>query len=224
MSGNGEIKIKSDSRQSDVIKKILKDLPVTQKELTEKDFERNVKGGICYMLSMEWLRLIINEDASWKHFGADYETTVAYCKQIMNNYYAHATNGYTLSNMASYRDITMDRSMVELCMKGAAAVPREIIADNYDELADVIVGGDIDNRLFFIRLEMGGAAHQVAAYLSSVSKIYFYDPNFGVISISAFDNTGLKVKAAEFTRKLYDTYAGENLNIDRAYVRIIQER
>lgn len=223
MNGNGEIKIKSDSRQSDIIEKILKDLPVTQKELIEKNFEGCVKCGICYMLSMEWLRLIINDDASWKKFGADYETNLAYYKQIMNNHYTYATDAKSLVNVTSFRDIEMDRGMVGLCMKNAASVPREKIANSYNELADVIAGGDIDNRLFFIRLEMGGSAHRVAAYLSSVAKIYFYDPNFGVISVSAFDNAGLKVKAAEFMKRLYDIYAGGNLIIGRAYVRIVQK-
>lgn len=223
MNGNGEIKIKSDSRQSDIIKKILKDLPVTQKELIEKNFEGCVEGGICYMLSMEWLRLIVNEESSWKKFGADYKSNLAYYKQIMTNYYEYATDGKTLVNVTSFRDIEMDRGMVELCMKNAASVPREKIADTYNELADAIAGGDIDNRLFFIRLEMGGSAHQVAAYLSSVAKIYFYDPNFGVISVSAFDNVGLKAKTVDFVKRLYDTYARGNLNIDKAYVRIIQK-
>lgn len=223
MNGNGEIKIKSDSRQSDIIKKILKDLPVTQRELIEKNFEGCVKGGICYMLSMEWLRLIVNEESSWKKFGADYESNLAYYKQIMTNYYAYATDGKTLVNATSFRDIEMDRGMVELCMKNEASVPREKIADSYNELADAIADGDIDNRFFFIRLEMGGSAHRVAAYLSSVAKIYFYDPNFGVISVSAFDNVGLKAKTVDFVKRLYDTYARGNLNIDKAYVRIIQK-
>ena len=223
MNGNGEIKIKSDSRQSDIIKKILKDLPVTQKELIEKNFEGCVEGGICYMLSMEWLRLIVNEESSWKKFGTDYKSNLAYYKQIMTNYYEYATDGKTLVNVTSFRDIEMDRGMVELCMKNAASVPREKIADSYNELADAIAGGDIDNRFFFIRLEMGGSAHQVAAYLSSVAKIYFYDPNFGVISVSAFDNVGLKAKTVDFVKRLYDTYAKGNLNIDKAYVRIIQK-
>lgn len=212
--------------QNGIIKKILKDMPQEAHGYLENQFYNKVKNGICYMLSMEWLRLIIsNSDLNWKEFGENIiDTKPVYYKQIMTNFYTYATRDdvAVLTKTLLYNDIRMDKVLVNLCMNKIAGVTNEKIVDTESDFANRIIGGN--NKYFFVRLEMKRAAHQIALYKETDNKLYIYDPNIGIISISSTDKS-LMENTTEVIRKIWRMYAGfgANYRIEKAYIRIIEK-
>lgn len=228
-----------EQNQGETIDYILEILPPLDLAYKGDEYQRVVTGGICYMLSMEWLRLIVTGEARsiWgDDFGMleDVKKQPAYYKQIMNNFYAYASemkvtvkvNGKmkemtileALTGTNNYADIAIDKELVSLCMKQAAQVTGEAIFTSEDEMADNMDRG----RLMFIGLDFlikenleeniveHPEGHQVAAYRESETVMYFFDPNIGTIKAEGTTPDELKVKVRKLVNDIWHYYQDEN--------------
>lgn len=203
-------KHKTEFHQGIVIGEILERLNEAGDKDYENLYEISIDGGICYMLSMEWLRLVINEDLSWKTVFVDKEMTLAelaYFKQIANNFFAYFNDTVKLDNR-----LCNDKDWVELCTKGKATIVQAARkAKSYEELADALTDA---KKYMTIRLrgvekvekQEKPWGHRVSAYLESSNVLYFFDPNIGTIQIAASSPEDLKTKTKEVMRRIWSGY------------------
>lgn len=214
-----------EQKQGDTIKYILenagmKDVPEIAS--LEKKFKKAIENGICYMLSMEWLHLIVTGKPEWATtYGTmdDVQRNTAYYKQIATNFFALADKSLGVKNQVigglSYSSIQADSEFVALSMRGAAKVVGEQVANSADELAGAMVNG---KQLMFIRLGLNGGAHQVAAYRESDTCLYFFDPNYGTIKVSAANAAELLTKL----KQLADYFYTKVYKVQQAVVRYLE--
>lgn len=217
-----------DQNQGDIINAILEKFPAPTVKGLRKRFKKDIEGGICYMLSMEWLRLIITGNDQWKQFGEiTGEKDIIYYKQIAQNfcmYLDDAKNNLTdyLTNGASNNSKSVDEEFVKLCMAGAAEVTGERQVATAEEMAKAITE-DKSEKYFSVRLIMKEGAHRVAAYREDKVTLYFYDPNRGIINVTAETEEELFIKVTRLMCNVWKVYYTGNSEIANGYVRFVKK-
>lgn len=88
-------------KQSELIAKIIENLSLNHsKDIKAEERINEIKNGICYMLSVEWLRLIYTNTEKWKTFCFHQRNNtgeivltppeIAYYTQISNNFFTYS--------------------------------------------------------------------------------------------------------------------------------------
>lgn len=197
------------AQQGKLITTLLEELNDVTAKGQRQEFAKGIKCGICYMLSLEWLRLIITGDDRWRNnFGQvsdNDKAALGYYKQIANNFLAYAKrkNGLdeVLKKLSTLED---DKVLVELGTANAATLKDyDVTAGSADKLADALFRGE---NLMFIRLVLQGSGHRVAAYRLNETTLYFYDPNIGTIQIHGDSADELRSETVRLLRWLWGAY------------------
>lgn len=204
--------------QDYIIEKVSESLGEDKRSLMEKE---DIRRGICYMLSMEWLRSIIKDGPTDRLMAFNEQATVdrelPYYKQIANNYFVYAQNvsaGWkALTGQPVDIAVLMGEALkgelntmqkinalfVELCSdKKLAGQATRMFADK-QEFATDFRTVQPEYLLFGFRRTVGGASegHKMACVRVKDGKLLFYDPNFGV---QKADDIG------DVTEFVYNTY------------------
>jgi len=195
--------------QGKLITTLLKEMNDVQVQGQREEFAKGIKGGICYMLSLEWLRLIITGDDGWRNdFGqiADGDkAALGYYKQIADNFLAYAERKNGLNGvLKAIHTLADDRILFELgTAKAGTLKAKDTTINPVDELAKALLGGE---NLMFIRLVLEEGGHRVAAYRLNETTLYFYDPNIGTIQVHGNNADELRSETMRLLRWLWDAY------------------
>lgn len=166
----------------------------------EQETIEKIKGGICYMLSIEWLLKLLEQPnvypASVYDTQFDNSETAMYYKQIADNYYKFSADwGYTFESraghpgaekMAGTHMVEIDRRYVELCSKEKYTVPNTF--NQFTSAADItgLYGGNCALLLYLNVIPntptVQGFGHEMALWRYN-NQSYFYDPNEGVFNL-----------------------------------------
>lgn len=219
--------LKATVNQGKIIKAIEEDY---QKEDNKEALKQvnYISRGMCYMLSIEWLRLIhetLLDDHSgqtlpdWKlEFGtiAHFSTPqgLAYYKQIANNFIAYKkrnTDEYACitHKIEEGKDIKIDddKAFVEVCTKGRLEVKNFNYPLDKNGLVDKIMEGA---PFMLLGIYFSKGAHEAALYYKgNEKKIYFFDCNAGIYEITAQDEAELRSKVVTLVDEMWTTYGVE---------------
>lgn len=169
----------------------------------EQETVEKIKGGICYMLSIEWLLKLLGQPNAYPAsvYDTQFENseTAMYYKQIANNYYIFSENwSYTFENRAGHpgaekmpgtRMVEIDRHYVERCSMGKYTVPNTF--NQFTAAADItgMYGGNCALLLYLNVIPntppARGFGHEMALWRYN-GQGYFYDPNEGVFKLPDF--------------------------------------
>lgn len=213
---------KPEQEQSDTIERILNGMKIKGCSALKKEYKKGIEYGICYMLSMEWMRLTAvsaNERVWQEDFGSigHVNSELRYYQQIANNYFAYASDQYGVKPYLvwqNYASIETDKTFVELGTGKQLKVTAEAEAYNPEQMADRLLNSE---KWMFIRLNLNNAAHQIAAYRKNNLSLYVFDPNIGTIEITAGSEEELKIKTVHLLSYLWQYLYG----IQSAYVRYV---
>ncbi len=213
-----------EQRQSDTIDLILNNLKIKGCSTLKKEYKKGIEYGICYMMSMEWMRLtaVYTNEKIWKEdFGSrdHVENELKYYQQIASNYFSYASEQYGVKPYLvwnnNYESMETDKNFVEFGTGKQLKVTAEADAYNPEQMADQLLNSE---KWMFIRLNLVNAAHQIAAYRKDNLTLYVYDPNIGTIEITAISEAELKVKAVHLLSYLWQYLYG----IQSAYIRYVR--
>lgn len=178
------------SSQREIINKVIED--ITQQDNIFKVEKEVIRGGICYMLSIEWLRSYIldnkmrvvelNFDTEIKNEEDEekMKLALAYYKQIANNFFQYIQElrgefkeEIKAEKIASEED--WHKTFIEKCSYNKLTCN---LRKNYD-------GDPSKNKYFMIGINMHKnnkriAGHMTAGYVEDNQNIIFYDPNYGI--------------------------------------------
>ncbi len=181
-------------------------------------FIGSIEHGICYMLSMEWLRSVaINENAWEWEYGTPLhaENNIAYYEQIARNFqtYGEICAGKFKGVMEEI-ELQYDIDMYRTGTNDVLAVVEEFgCFDNVDAMAECMSQKQ-NGTMFTIRLQFNNkedakiSGHRIAAYMSdSELKFYFYDPNMGVTVVEADNQNELVLLIKECIGVWWELYA-----------------
>lgn len=189
-----EFEMKGKQAQEYTIKRLLKKWNKTGVKEVDEEFKNSIENGICYMLSMEWLRLIVKGNPAWNNeYGMDYDVDEngAYYKQIANNYVAYfSDNGTAEKLVPNWNNKQVAEKLIPLGT-GKDLKTKEYIIDPAKDLCDKLF--EEGNKYMFIELNMADGGHAVAAYREE-KVFYLFDPNFGVIEVQEGNKTELRRK------------------------------
>lgn len=184
-----------------------------------KQIFTQLKDGICYALSIDWLRQLLEAGKNIPDtIPANYTsgTPLLYYKQIANNYYKFAldfdrTTGYLNLGLPAAgiaeavrhhgHDFIncMDTRYTELCTGGQATVASTIDCSSRAtlryELEQALASGRECRMMVW--LSTTAFAHEMAVYIRA-GVLYFYDPNSGIHAGTA----------NEITNEIHRIYAG----------------
>lgn len=169
----------------------------------EKETVDSIHGGICYMLSIEWLLRLLEEPDAYPDsiYDTNYRNpaTLSYYKQIANNYFKYAADyDYTFQGRAGHAGAEasagtgiadMDRNYVEYCSRKKYTVRNA--CRNYNAATDITGGFAGDCALLvFLDIEPNNPrvdefGHEMALWRHG-GQSYFYDPNEGVFLLPDF--------------------------------------
>lgn len=181
--------------------------------LGEQSKVKASQGGICYMLSMEWLRRVILEGISDEvvHFNEQQQVddNLYYYKQIANNYYNYVQNLLAQNDMeADVNQILeeaaagllvsrneIDKLYAELSSWGEMEAVVTYIVSSDQELVNVF---EEKKPQYFLlgagwKVQSPGSdevrtiGHRMAGMVNSNGQIILYDPNEGVLEINSVD-------------------------------------
>lgn len=162
-----------------------------------------VEHGICYMLSLEWLRCAIGGSKDLAHFlnlGDDHKVkpkfdtvACAYFKQVANNFIAYSDrlkNQFRVSAVDFLKDIVtlpsgitypeIDNYFADLCSGKRINFDKAESTGNADLFNRVLTGqGD---RMFFLRLVLTEGGHRIA-FINKGDTLNLFDPNYGVYKV-----------------------------------------
>ena len=181
----------------------------------KKVFERMqaIDGGICYMLSVEWLRLIHTNQEGFDKFclhPRDKEgkiiltpSELAYYTQIANNFfeYTELFDGtlkrilqHTIleKNLDNCSNFEIDMKLVPLCfgsknapnVKKAMDAQKKLISFNHS-MNNYFISHTNSKLLIGLTGKEGNDyfGHETAMFRNA-ENYYFFDPNFGIFKVS----------------------------------------
>lgn len=222
---NFDGKLEVEKRQIDITEQLRKLVNIPGEPELDAQYKELIRGGICYALSMEWLRLIVvnggnvNDDFGALEMCEDEVTpekkSLAYYKQIANNFFAYATQDSRLAGIRAtnnYASIEMDKTMVKMCMADQAKVVAEKTATALRPTARIIMDNH-DGNLMFIRLIMNQAAHRIAGYRADANTLYIYDPNIGTIMLRGINDAELEDKVELLFEQLHRKYGFNQVTV-----------
>lgn len=179
-----------------------------------------VQGGICYMLSIDWLRQLLEPGKDIRSTILDNPTAGAslmYYKQATNNYYKFMldfarTHGYLDTSLPVWNIAEVilnhghnfvnacDTRYTELCTKNTATVRATTACNQKADVQRALETPASDKESWMmlwlsLPYAAGASAHEMAAYIRN-GALYFYDPNSGIWSGSA----------AEIADEIYSAY------------------
>ncbi len=194
--------------QSELIDMLINEMNDVKDKEQEQRFRDEIEDGICYMLSLEWLRLIITGSDEWRrNFGvADNAEKLGYYKQLANNFIAYAEETQTglRSILLEVGTLADDQALYELCTAKAVRIKdKEVTLACPDRLTEVLLG---DEKFMTIRLLMPDAGHRVAAYRLNETTLYFYDPNIGTVQVHGDNAAELKKEVKELISNIWQIY------------------
>lgn len=161
------------------------------------------RGGICYMLSMEWIRGVIKNGVTPElvNFNdpAEVDKNLEVYRQIASNFYNYAQNMQAQSGrMADVREILQeaaDRRLISngqiddlyasLSSWGQMRVAASYTVSNGSELSSKLLA--VKPQYFLLGITWKDGGHEMAGTLMEDGHIVFYDPNDGVYQIDSFE-------------------------------------
>lgn len=158
--------------------------------------KKEIEDGICFMLSIEWLRQIIENGgitAELKKFNQGLDTadanerkrTLAYYKQIANNFFAY--NREDEGEIPRKRETAWENDLfVSLCsnkrLKSLVTCQSSDAAQlkkHYDACGE-------KGNYYLIGFFCTGGGHEMAFTIDEKGKYWFYDPNSDVWVADSF--------------------------------------
>ncbi|WP_294239576.1 YopT-type cysteine protease domain-containing protein [Pseudobutyrivibrio sp.] len=200
---------------STIIKKII---DACEFKEGEADISESIRRGMCFALSVEWLRAIHEKIQGWdKDYGTEnhYNAKPKYYMQIARNFQTYIrTDKNSLTRLLGTNTVEADYTAFASLMTGnifeecyALKIPGAGHITTPDVFAEQICRSS-NYLLMYMRLKKG--AHAVAAYFDKNKRtVYFYDPNCGVVSFSSEDLDDLEAQLKEFLTKWWKEYEGE---------------
>lgn len=169
----------------------------------EQEIVRSIEGGICYMLSIEWLLKLLDNPAAYPDsiFDNDFGNpkVLAYYKQIANNYHQFSIDfNHTFDKRAKHSKaeiatggsiIDMDKKYVGYCSKNRHKVLTS--GGPFNSSTDITsMFGENSALLVYLNVipdnpSIKGFAHEMALWKYG-GKSWFYDPNMGVFMLKDF--------------------------------------
>lgn len=150
-----------------------------------------IDGGICYMLSMEWIQRVIesNDDpiADFNNLCLDDEQErkkkLAYFKQIANNFFPYAMNYFHEADTDD--NDAINSFFVDLCSKGK--LQAHTVCGNRARISQAFTRGKSKFYLLGYTADwvdqdgnVQSEGHEMAFAVNTSGKLWFYDPNTGV--------------------------------------------
>ncbi|MBD5106316.1 MAG: hypothetical protein HDT41_04985 [Lachnospiraceae bacterium] len=196
-----------------VIRNMLDDNPKNKKVA---DRMLAIDGGICYMLSVEWLRLIYTNQNGWDKFclhPRDNEgkiilkpTELAYYTQIANNFYTYSdlfddSTKTTLQDAILGKELRdcsnfeIDMKLVPLCFRSEnapivkkAMKPQRELTSLKNSMNNYFISHTNSKLLVGLYGNEGTDyfGHETAMFRNA-ENYYFFDPNFGIFKITNMD-------------------------------------
>jgi len=172
----------------------------------------SIRNGICYMLSMEWLRLFVIGPSGLPNFAPNNE--IEYYKMIALDY-------ITYSGFIKYANIIIDPSE----FKKDPILRADVYANLDKELGENCSNGKLKFKSFFnitncdnfisnisainkyalFRFDWLDKDNKNVAHMTAFIRIdgvlYFFDPNFGIFKIYSPD---MNISEEEALRTLFD--------------------
>ncbi len=189
MNITGQIKQKFS--QTELLEKLITTYGESAKE---KEASECIKGGICYMLSVEWLLKLMETPNSYPdsiyNTQFDNEKVLMYYKQIADNYYKFASDFHlTFQKTTEHpgaellpgnRMVDIDKKFVQLCSNSKYCVKDSYGVYNSPTNLEHVYEKDCA-LLLYLNVNAGADsfAHEMAIWRYK-NKNYFYDPNQGV--------------------------------------------
>jgi hypothetical protein len=180
--------------------------PGSEKTLTTDAVIQTMEGGICYMLSMEWIReKILKDNNQVQQFNVigfnekDYvKNNLAHYVQIANNYYVYGQDTDMRVNVSQFYRIPLTDDLsdfqkinelfVELCSANKLDGSTTYIKTTSDYLEECVK--NIESGYFLLGFSASennsGFGHETAFAKKKDGTILFYDPNFGVMEADEF--------------------------------------
>ena len=212
-----------------VIRNMLDDNPKNKKVA---DRMLAIDGGICYMLSAEWLRLIHTNQNGWDKFclhPRDNEgkiiltpSELSYYTQIANNFYTYsnlfdnstkttlqaAILGKNLDNCSCFE---IDQKLVPICFGNVNATfrkamdPQKKLTSLKNSMNNYFISHTNSKLLIGLYGNDGTDyfGHETAMFRNA-GNYYFFDPNFGIFKITNMDI---------FLEDFWDTYNIQKVEI-----------
>lgn len=161
------------------------------------------RGGICYMLSMEWIREVILSGVTpvLVDFNdqAEVDRNLETFRQIANNFYTYVQNFLAQrGGMADARVVVqeatdhqlrsnwqIDRLYARLGSWGQMRAVASYTVSNGSELTSKFL--EVKPQYFLLGIIWNGGGHEMAGTLMGDGHIVFYDPNDGVYLIDSFE-------------------------------------
>lgn len=199
---------------STIIKKIIDDCEFKE---GDADISQYIIGGMCFALSVEWLRAIHENVKGWNDdYGTEkhYNANPTYYMQIARNFQA-----YKRKDEKSLRSL-LGTKTVKAVLTAFTSLMTGNIFERCEELenpdAGHITTPDVlaeqicsSSNYLLIYMDLNEGAHAVAAYFDkNERKVYFYDPNCGVVSFSSDDLDDLEAQLKGFLTKWWQEYNG----------------
>lgn len=204
----GKQNLKQTFTQSELLKQLE---PLYSGSETDPASLEMISGGICYMLSMEWIRQLIVEKPGppASIFNNDFtsQANLDYFKQVANNYCTFSGSyDYTFFSAVSYypsaaaipkvgRSImeSVDRHFTELCSNGNMEVAKSELK-NAPNLAGAQFKALQKEHGMMLWLQVYGSgetfeglAHEMALWRTAEDVLYFFDSNEGVFEVNDTD-------------------------------------
>lgn len=184
--------------QSELLEKLI---PTYGAGNLEKQMAKDINAGICYMLSVEWLRRLFELPQAYPDsvFDSRFENAkiLVYYKQIANNYCKYFEDfEYTCKFVSRYPSAEtfernaakIDKKYVSYCFKDNTHITVSTTGPytSSDDLNTVFYGSNA--LLIYLNVKPNsiaenGFAHEMAIW-NYDSKHYFFDPNIGVYRLN----------------------------------------
>lgn len=203
--------------QGELIDAVIKNM-LTNNPKNQKTAERMlaINDGICYMLSMEWLRLIHTNQNGWDTFCLHPkdskgkliidEKDIAYYTQIANNFYQYdeILNGALKrilqrtileKNLDNCSNFEIDTRLVPLCFGSQNSViakkamePQKKLASFRNSMASYFIGHTASKLLIgLFGYDGSDCFGHEAAMFHNAGDYYFFDCNYGIFKIQNMD-------------------------------------
>lgn len=192
-----------------LIRNMLEDVNPKNKLIAER--MQLIDNGICYMLSIEWLRLI-HTNGDWRNFcnfslnsQGNLELTkneIAYYTQLADNFYQYAQlsepgtrifqRTFLQANVENCSNFRIDEKLVPICFGEGSPITVKKAMDIQKKLASFI--NSLNNYLqshanaklligIFFTDGTDYYGHELAMYKNN-NDLYFFDCNYGLYQIT----------------------------------------
>lgn len=186
--------------QGNIIDKVMEQIG-TQPEGAQR--AEDIRGGICYMLSMEWIRRVVTSGINVGTINFNDPTNVdnnlEVYGQIANNFHSYVQNLNAQSGRAADVKLAVEEAtrrhltskteinalFVEMCSGGELKAPITTMETNCDALTQQFNAEKPQYFLLGFSWKNGG--HRMAGVRLNDGRIVFYDPNYGVSLIDTIE-------------------------------------